>query len=109
MSCAQVLTDPSKKSWEKKSEQPTLPEVDQRLTGVTKVCDNRWTYEIDFNLMEQTNLETGTTRKVRRFGMEFEGLNMSKLELDDGTVIGWDKWKSESVGHVMAAGGGVQS
>ena len=47
--------------------------------------------------MEQTNIATKTTRRIRRFGMEVEG------------HVGREKFVPEQVGLLMAANGGSQS
>ena len=92
------------RSWEGvKEEQPTLPTLNRKLVGCMEAKDrgkdDRWQYELDIDRMEQTNILTQTTRRIRRFGM---------TELTDRrgkSVV----WEPSSVGLLKAANGSVQT
>ena len=89
-------------TWEGVGEaQPTLPTLSRKLIGCTEPRhpgkDDRWQYEIDFDKMEQANIATKTVRRIRRFGMEFDG------------HAGHERFDPEQVGVLKAASGGVQT
>ena len=71
---------------------PELPHRNRNLLSKTPKRDNRWTYILDFDRMEQTNLLTKTVRRIRRFGMGFDGHPEPE-------------WKPEEVGMLSAADG----
>ena len=83
--------------------QPTLPALNRKLVGCTEAKDrrkdDRWQYEIDFDKMEQTNLSTQTTRRIRRFGM-------TQLTDRRGKSV---LWEPSSVGILKSANGSVQT
>ena len=93
------------RSWEGvREEQPTLPTLNRKLIGCTErrhpAKDDRWRYEVDFDRMEQTNISTQTTRRIRRFGM---------TELTDRSSGKSVMWQPSSVGLLQAANGSVQT
>lgn len=59
------------------ADDPVLPTINKKLSGVLEAApsnkDDRWQYEIDFLNMTQTNLKLGIVRKIRRFGMDYDG------------------------------------
>ena len=73
------------------AERTALPALNRQLVGTTADHPGRWQYAVDFDKMEQTNLATQTTRRIRRFGME--------------EVDGAPNWSPASVGVLMAANG----
>jgi len=86
-----LISDPKSKGrlWEGVDEpRPSLPTINKFLVGSTEEKDphkdDRWQYEIDFREMTQKNIKLNMVRKIRRFGMDFEGHDDS---VEVGTVF----------------------